>query len=309
MKYDAKLRRIVLNEDELQNYLNIDGIDYQLEYLDQEDHDRSYSPNGFIFKLRNLQEEKITSIIKICKVFQPCKDKKKYCYIERFNREIKALLKIKEYSLNDHVIEIYTNKEFEIDGKFFTYYTMEIAYDNLASFLQTTRIELPQKFRICSDIINSIYNLHKIGIYHRDIKPGNFLIVNNIWKISDLGLVDFRDADLATIDNENEKVGPRGYLSPEAINKWLGANRDPAKIHIDDKSDVFQLARVIGFILYGEIFSGIIEPADLDLYENSTTDPLFTIMSQAMLYSKSRRSDLNTLKNNFKDAFGEKYAL
>lgn len=68
-------------------------------------------------------------------------------------------------------------------------------------------------------IAYGIKNLDSLGFYHRDIKPDNILIFNdNQWRISDLGLVAKRDED---IDRPNEFIGPKGWISPEAMNKYL----------------------------------------------------------------------------------------
>ena len=152
-----------------------------------------------------------------------------------------------------------------------------------------------------------VESLHDIGIYHRDIKPGNFLIVGNTWKIADLGLVAFREEDTSPIDEIDERIGPGGFLSPEAINKWLGMNRDPGLITIDEKSDVFQLSRVIGFIIFGEILSGVIEPQDLS--EDDGNCRLSTLLTDSMQYAKERRSDLHTLRKGFVEAFGREFAF
>lgn len=305
MQYKDK--KIVLDPEEFSNYICIDGIDYQLEYLDSDDPKKSCSPNGFLFKLRDMQEEVVTSVIKICPVFQPCNDGWMQRRLERFKREIIALKMVKENKLNNHAIEIYACGDVVISNKEFLFYTMELGSCDLSTFLRNELIEIPEKYRICAEIMKSVESLHQIGIYHRDIKPGNFIMVGNTWKIADLGLVDFREEDIPTLDEIKEKIGPRGYLSPEAINKWLGVNRDPILISIDDKSDVFQLAKVIGFILLGEILTGIVEPTDFSRgYDHSS---LCLLLTKAMQYAKVRRCDLSTLRSGFVGAYGKEYAF
>ncbi len=296
-----------MESDEFSNYISIDGIDYQLEYIDPENPHKSWSPNGFIFKLIDSQEDRVQSVIKICNVYKPGPKAWLRRRLDRFEREIKALKMVKENKLNDHVIEFYESGEITISEKNFDYYTMELGSGDLTAFLQNQEIEVPERYRICAEIMKSIESLHKIGIYHRDIKPGNFLIVGNTWKIADLGLIQFREEDISTLDRTNERIGPRGYLSPEAINKWLGVNRDIDLITIDDKSDVFQLSKVIGFILFGEILTGMIEP--IDLLEDDDNCRLSSLLINAMQYAKDRRCDLNRLRSGFVEAFGEEYAF
>lgn len=305
MKYENK--KIILESDEFSNYININGIDYQLEYIDPGNPKRSSSPNGFIFRLIDLQEDEVKSVIKICNVYKPGHTAWMRRRLDRFEREIEALKIVKQNKLNDHIIEFYESGEIALNGRTFDYYTMELASSDLTAFLKDQEIAIPERYRICSEIMKSIENLHKIGIYHRDIKPGNFLIVDNIWKIADLGLVDFREEDTSVIDGIHEPIGPRGFLSPEAINKWLGVNLDLNLVTIDDKSDVFQLSKVIGFILFGEILTGMIEP--IDLSEEHDECSLFLLLTKAMQYAKSRRCDLNTFRSGFVEAYGKEYAF
>ena len=299
--------RIVLERDGLLDHFNINGIDYQLEYIDPKRPQRSWSPNGFIFKLRNMQEDEIERIIKICNVFKPTGDPWHQRRLKRFEREIEALKKVKDADLNHHVIEFYNSGQFPIGGKAFDYYTMELASTDLSGFLRDEEIEMPERYRMCAEIMKCIESLHSIGIYHRDIKPGNFLMVDNTWKIADLGLAVDRDEDTSLIDKMTERIGPGGYLSPEAVNKWLGIKRGEVSTTIDDKSDVFQIAKVIGFILFGEVLTGMIEPSDLS--EDDANCRLTTLLIGSMQYAKERRSDLSSLRSGFADAFGEEYTL
>lgn len=305
MRYDGS--NIILGLAEYSNYIEIDGVDYQLEYLDPMDHRKSWSPNGYIFKLRDMQEDCVTSVIKFCNVYKPCADYKLKRSLERFKREISVLEKLKENNLNNHIVEIFTSGEVDISNKTFVYYTMEAGSEDLTSFLKTNDITPSEKIRICADILKSIEGLHQLGIYHRDIKPGNFLMVANTWKIADLGLVGFREEDNSIIDTTYEKIGPYGYLSPEAINKSLGLNRDSTLITIDDKSDVFQLAKVIGFILKGEVLTGMIEPQDLS--EEQGNCRLSTMLINAMQYAKNRRCDLSTFRKSFVESYGQEYVF
>lgn len=305
MHFDWRGKKIILNSDESNNYVSIDDTDCALEYLDPSDTEKSCSPNGFIFRLKHLQEEDEYSIIKICKVFSPCRDpwlKKKQ---ERFDREIGALEKIKEQESNANVIEIFSSGLVTIDSKQFPYYTMEMGEQDLASFLKSTPMSIPGRYQICFDIIKSIEALHSLDIYHRDIKPQNFLIVNGQVKIADLGLIDFREADSSAIDGDRERIGPRGFMSPEATNKCM-SNLERT-YEIDHKSDVFQLAKVLGFVLQDEIFSGFIAKEDLLTADN--TGKLHSIIESSMQYSKDRRFDIGQLQTEFISSFGDLYAF
>jgi serine/threonine protein kinase len=64
-----------------------------------------------------------------------------------------------------------------------------------------------------------------LGYYHRDLKPDNILISDNTWKIGDLGLVSRRNNEF-NLDKVAALIGPRGWYSPEALNKYLTEDKN-----------------------------------------------------------------------------------
>lgn len=295
---------LVLDQDPFNNYIVIDECDFEIRHRDPTAPKKSSSPNGYVFDLYDPQEETTTQVIKFCRIFSPCADPYLGVRKDRFEREIRALKKAKESNKNAHVIEILSDGEETVNGKSFRYYTMERADEDLASFLRTNELSRQQRYLVCAEMLRCIESLHAIDIYHRDIKPANFLMIGDNWKIADLGLVDSRDRDLAAVDGERERIGPRGWLSPEAINKWLGLIDPPT---IDDRSDVFQLAKVMGFVLQGEIFAGQVAEADFQPPDDSAS--LFSIMSPAFQYCRGRRCSIGQMRTAFLDQFSKRYAL
>jgi len=302
MKYNTD-KGIYLEENENENYVKIKQIDYKVVPLK----DNAKSPNGYVFVLE--AEDSLPQVIKFCSVYgaptQPKLNQRK----RRFEREIEALKIVKDKEATKHVVEIYHDGVLAISDeksgkpREFQFFTMEKGEYDLSLFLKQG-VSLSQRFFLCSQMIQSIKALHSINIYHRDIKPANFVFINGVWKIADLGLAESRNEDFECIDWDDERIGPRGFLSPEAINKWLSANNKPS---IDDKSDVFQLAKVIGYVLSGDVFSGHLHKDDINPID--PTGALYLIFVNAFQYFKDRRLSTDQLEAQFLSDFGKKYAL
>ena len=144
---------------------------------------------------------------------------------------------------------------------------------------EASRVEL------CLQIAQGIKELNDLGYYHRDIKPDNIFMINGTWKVGDLGLIQMRNKP--SLDKEGELLGPRGWLSPEAMNKYLSEKVESKNFdcNIDHQSDLFQLAKVFWYILQGNAPIGCIKESDF-LLRNSS---LYSLIRQMLNHSKKRR--------------------
>ncbi|MDY0222600.1 MAG: protein kinase [Desulfobacterium sp.] len=303
MEYNFRKNTIELSKQNTDNYVSIDGRDKYLSYIgDQKNTGKG--GNSFIFQVNDFNDEENPKIIKFCKYYTPSQNQFIQKQHQRFDREIRALKMAEKLETNDFLVKLLDIGTIAVPienskaYKKFKYYTMEKADYDLGSYLANNPLNLNMKIQLCLELIEAFIKLHSIGIYHRDIKPDNIFFVNNRWKIGDLGLMAMRDEDSA-IDYDKEKIGPFGFLSPEALNKAIG-NRNledfSFNCDIDDKSDVFQIGKVLWFIIQGEVPSGqlVID----DFKEKKVLNVFQTVIKPALQFAKDRRPSFLELKKN-----------
>lgn len=275
---------IRLSEDFYDNYLSIKGEDFLLEYLDpNKPYNKGASSN--IFLLKDPTEETEDRVIKVCKTPRLPRTRDKS--IKRFEREIQAFKLVKKNGLNG-IIKYFDDGLLTINRENYLYIILEKAESDLSSYLTDNKFEFTnnQRLSFCVNILNNLKQLHDIGIYHRDIKHDNILCVDGEFKIGDLGLVKFQNRDFQ-IDRPNEKIGPVGWLSPEATNKMLSDNKCyfAYDCEIDSKSDIFQLGKLFWYIFQGNLPVGQLQSADNNFEDEEIFDVIFSMLQ----YNKERR--------------------
>jgi serine/threonine protein kinase len=97
--------------------------------------------------------------------------------------------------------------------------------------------------RITRNLADALDHSHRIGVVHRDIKPGNVLIDDQGRpRLIDFGLA--RRADFESdLTREGAILGTPAYMSPEQA---LGHSRQ-----VDERSDVYSLGVIFHELLYG----------------------------------------------------------
>lgn len=287
-----------ISDDIEKNYISINGTDYFVSYIDPVTKTNK-GGNSFVFKL--YQAQTFDENAEPDKVIKISKNKERYSKDrvikakrnQRFRQEIDALYDCKEKGVGN-VIEIVADGNLicktTIDGVFqisFPFYVMEYAEFDLKRFLEENPDAYDEASRIelCLQISQGIKELNDLGYYHRDIKPDNIFMINGIWKVGDLGLIQMRDKP--SLDKEGELLGPRGWLSPEAMNKYLSEKIEEKNFDcsIDHQSDLFQLAKVFWYILQGNAPIGCIKESDF-LLRNSS---LYSLLRQMLNHSKKKR--------------------
>ena len=134
---------------------------------------------------------------------------------------------------------------------------MEKAEKNLLEYIKEhNKISYSEYIQQFLGLSDALGELHKVAV-HRDLKLENILIVGDRWVIGDFGLCSFLDDEHEDLTRVNEKVGPKYWMSPEAINRLYDKS-----INIIPASDVFQMSAIFWFVVNARFPLGIVTIKD-----------------------------------------------
>ncbi len=290
-----------INFDDIKsNYISVEKKEYFFNNLSN---DGNKGGNSLILKL--FSKEDLTdktsfdqaspiAILKLMKfpfLIKRFKGRDNNIYYDSHKRFLNEIQALKACSLlkNENVINIYDYGECVIDNQFYLFYTMEVADYDLKSYIEANhdKLEFDNKVQLCLELLDGINQLDRAIFFHRDIKPDNIFFVGNVWKMGDLGLVDGKDLNYR-IKEEGKFIGPRGWVSPEVMNKYLSENKGFKYFYdckIDHQSDIFQLGKVFWYIFqYNAPIGNII---DQDF--NKENEKVFAILNKMLQHGKERR--------------------
>ena len=300
MRFRRRIQKVELEQDAENNVFLIDGEEHFLEYIDAADV-RQGGANSSVFRAVHPDGDD-SYVVKFCRYPLDTKSARDKRRIKRFEREIKALHLTLNSAESKCVISIVEDGQIPLTSEFgglakLKYYVMEEADSDLSTYLEENELALPQKILLCDELLKILKGLHALGIYHRDIKPENILMRQGLPVFGDLGLIAFREED-HDLDEFDEKVGPIGYLSPEATNKGLGLRSKPSftfDCAIDAKSDIFQLGQVFWLVVQDEVPTGHLIPEDLRFGAGPAI--LEHVIRPMLQYGKQRRASLGEVEN------------
>lgn len=110
--------------------------------------------------------------------------------------------------------------------------------------LDVLRLQPQQLERLVSIVLsvaNTLADLHRDQIFHRDIKPQNILVLEGAPVLSDFGLVDFPGK--TPITSSSEVLGARHFIAPEMMENASDLPGGPA--------DVYSLAKTLWVLATG----------------------------------------------------------
>ncbi len=202
---------------------------------------------------------------------------------QRFTREVKLMKKIKGSHMTKYLGSGKVGVKRNVKGsKRFSipFIIMELAEQNLHNLIRenTGLLNYEQYANQFLGLANALARLHQHAV-HRDIKPENILITGDGWLLSDYGLCTFINPDGIDLTQDQQKIGPNFWLSPEAHNRRLGHNDE-----ITRASDVFQMAAIFWYVVTGRHPAGIIT-------ENDWTGPdkLFHVLHKSLFHNCTDR--------------------
>ena len=123
-------------------------------------------------------------------------------------------------------------------GKRFTYIVLELCDSDLGKRIAQIKFTEQQSIAAFSDIMKGFQILVSKGYIHRDVKPANVLVKNNVYKVADFGFAT--KADVFGRKKMADICGTPLYMAPQLL------NNEPYTA----KSDIWSL----GLMLYEMVF-------------------------------------------------------
>src|ERR1035437_4707139 len=107
-------------------------------------------------------------------------------------------------------------------------------------FEANERFALPEVNRLMGEILAALGHAHAHGVVHRDIKPGNIIVLDDgSLKIADFGIARIEKSELTQVGT---LMGTPTYMSPE---QFMGQT-------VDGRSDLFSCGVILYQFLTGE---------------------------------------------------------
>jgi serine/threonine protein kinase len=132
-------------------------------------------------------------------------------FVARFRREALSAARLQ----HPNVVQVFDSGQDPDSGRH--YIVMEyVDGPSCADLLrENKRLELDETVHIVRDACHGLDYAHRAGVVHRDVKPGNLLVAEemNIVKLADFGIA--KAAEQTRITQVGSVLGTAAYLSPE----------------------------------------------------------------------------------------------
>jgi serine/threonine protein kinase len=183
--------------------------------------------------------------------------------LDRFNNEIRVLRALSSPYVakyhDDGSVQVASQNDAKITQDV-RWLAMELGSANMRQHVEREGpLDLNSIKRATFEICQAVAHLHANGFIHRDIKPDNFVrkIASPALLMIDFGLAKRFGEDVSvrpmdTFTQVREFVGPVFFSSPELI-EYAANKQHP----VDQRSDIFQVGKVLWFLATGKISAGI----------------------------------------------------
>ncbi|SCL72286.1 serine/threonine protein kinase [Micromonospora citrea] len=118
-----------------------------------------------------------------------------------------------------HVTQVYDYGEAALGGAVVPYLVMELVEGrNLADRLADGPLAWPDAVRMAGQVAAALAAAHRIGVVHRDIKPGNVMLTETGAKVLDFGIAALAGPDHPLVGQTGELLmGTPAYFAPERM--------------------------------------------------------------------------------------------
>jgi len=199
----------------------------------------------------------------------------------RFRREVRLM---QQFAGSSYVVPI-ANANLDHDPPYFVMPHYE--HGDLMGKAAQFRGNLEHVETVFNRMIDCLAHLHERQVYHRDVKPQNFLLGNGAMVVSDLGLCT-EHASPTGFTRSTQWAGTPGYMPPEFLNGGFKDANAP--------SDIFMLGKSFYALLCGR------DP--MYLVADGIPPQLFPILERCCaVNSASRYQSLASLKQSLQSAF------
>jgi tRNA A-37 threonylcarbamoyl transferase component Bud32 len=193
---------------------------------------------GVVFLGRDVALDRRVAI----KIVRP--DRATAAATERFVREARILASISHPNL------VPVHRAGESQG--FSFYVMDfLEAETLAERLRRGPLQAGEAVALARDVLAALEAVHRRGIVHRDVKPGNIFLLEGRAVIADLGVAKTADPNTPPLTDAGKAMGSPGYMAPEQM-----AGRD-----VTPATDLFAAGLVLYEALTGAPWSFDTDPS------------------------------------------------